>query len=225
MQAQNNRELRLTEFTKIAPQFNGQSSDPADVEYWINEVEKAFRARQITDDMKVSLVEFQLKKRANDWWVTLKSNIRVEEMTWQGFKDRFYLSYFPSLTRDQMLSQLWALKQGSKTVTEYEADFNRLVKFSPDGFRDNELMKIKKFRDGLSLELQHDVRGFEITTMGELVTKARMMEELRNKIKIQDNASKSVLGRRSFGYFRRKNYESDLGSGFGKKAVIEKIQP
>ena len=45
-------------------------------------------------------------------------------------------------------------------------------------------MKIKKFRDGLGLELQHAVRGFEINTMGELVTKARMMEELRNKIKV-----------------------------------------
>ena len=110
--------------------------------------------------MTVPLAEFQLKERANDWWVTLKPNIRVEELTWQGFKDRFYLRYFPALTRDQMLSQLWALKQGNKTVTEYEADFNRLVKFSPDGFKDNELMKIKKFRDGLSLELQHDVRGF-----------------------------------------------------------------
>ena len=121
-----------------------------------------------------------------------------------------------------MLSQLWALKQGNKTVTEYEANFNRLVKFSPDGFRDNELMKVKKFRDGLTLELQHDVRGFEINTVGELVTKVRMMEELRNKIKVQDNASKSVLGKRSFGYYGGKSYES--GSGSGKKTTVEKTQ-
>ena len=104
VQAQNNRELRLTEFTKIVPQFNGRSSNPADAEYWINEVEKAFRVGQIPDDMKVPLAEFQLKERANDWWVTLKPNIRVEELNWQGFKDRFYLRYFPSSTRDQMLS-------------------------------------------------------------------------------------------------------------------------
>ena len=77
IQTQNNKELRLTEFTKIAPQFNGRSSDPANAEYWINEVEKAFKAGQIPDDMKVPLVEFQLKERANDWWVTLKPNIRV----------------------------------------------------------------------------------------------------------------------------------------------------
>ena len=213
----------MTEFSKIAPQFNGRSSDPADAEYWINEVEKAFKAGQILYDMKVPLAEFQLKERANDWWVTLKSNIRVEDLTWQGFKDRFYLRYFPSSTRDQMLSQLWALKQGNRSVIEYETDFNRLVKFSPDGFRDNEQMKVKKFRDGLPLELQHGVRGFEINTVGELVTKARMMEELRNKIKVQDNASKSVLGKRSFGYFGGKNYDS--GSGPDKKAAVERTQP
>ena len=110
VQAQNNRELKLTEFTKIVPQFNGRSSDPADAEYWINEVEKAFRVGQIPEDMKVPLAEFQLKERVNDWWVTLKPNIKVEELTWQGFKDRFYLRHFPSSTRDQMLNQLWALK-------------------------------------------------------------------------------------------------------------------
>ena len=119
-----------------------------------------------------------------------------------------------------MLSQLWALKQGNRSVTEYEADFNRLVKFSPDGFRDNEQMKVKKFRDGLTLELQHDVRGFELNTVGELVTKAKMMEDLRNKIKVQDNASKSILGKRSFGYFGGKNFDS--GSGSGKKTTIER---
>ena len=48
----------MTEFTKIAPQFNGRSSNPVDAEYWINEVEKAFRVGQIPDDMKVLLAEF-----------------------------------------------------------------------------------------------------------------------------------------------------------------------
>ena len=82
------------------------------------------------------------------------------------------------------------------------------------------MMKIKKFRDRLSLELQHDVRGFEINTMGELVMKARMMEELRNKIKIQDNASKSVLGKRSFRYFGGKNYESVQAQGLERKQQL-----
>ena len=46
-----------------------------------------------------------------------------------------------------MVSQLWALKQGNKSVSEYEAEFNQLVKFSPGSTRDNERIKMQKFRD------------------------------------------------------------------------------
>ena len=61
--------------------------------------------------------------------------------------------------------------------------------------------------------------------MGELISKVKMMEELRNKMKIQDGPVK-VLGKRSFGYFRGKNYEMGSGSGPGvnKKPSVERIQ-
>ena len=42
-------------------------------------------------------------------------------------------NYFPKASRDKMLRQLWAFKQGSRTVAEYEAEFNRLMKFAPAG--------------------------------------------------------------------------------------------
>ena len=52
-----------------------------------------------------------------------------------------------------MLGQLWALKQGSTTVAEYEAEFNRLMKFALAGIRQDEETKVQKFRDGLNMEL------------------------------------------------------------------------
>ena len=60
------REIKLAEFTKLAPPFIRTSFDPADAEYWINDVEKAFSTSEIPEAMKVPLVEFQLKERAND---------------------------------------------------------------------------------------------------------------------------------------------------------------
>ena len=45
-----------------------------------------------------------------------------------------------------MLGQWLALTQGNKLVTYYEAEFNRLVKFSLDGIRDNEIAKVQKFK-------------------------------------------------------------------------------
>ena len=77
---QNHRELKLHEFTKLASKFNGRSSDPADAEFWMNEIEKAFRASETPEDMKVPLLEYQLKERVNDWWVAMKPTIRAEEL-------------------------------------------------------------------------------------------------------------------------------------------------
>ena len=74
----------------------------------------------------MALTEFQLKERANDWWVAKKASLR-EGVNWAGFKVLFYEKYFPESTKDKMLGQLLALQQGNKTVAEYEAEFNRLV--------------------------------------------------------------------------------------------------
>ena len=70
-----------------------------------------------------------------------------------------------------------ALTQSGRTVVEYKVEFNRLVKFSLKGIKDNERTKIQKFIDGLSLKLQHDTQGFDVATLGGLINKAKWMEE------------------------------------------------
>ena len=182
------RELRLPDFTKLAPQFTGQSPDPMVAENWVNEVEKTFKAFEVPEASKMSLAEFQLKERGNDWWVAKKASMR-DEVDWAGFKVLFYEKYFPESTKDKILSQILALQQGNRTVSEYEAEFNRLVKFTPEGIKDNERTKMQKFRDGMNLDLQLDVRGCDVTTLGALVNKAKAMEEVRDKMKAKEGGS------------------------------------
>ena len=91
----NARPIGLPEFVKLAPIFDGKSSDLTVAENWINEVEKAFSACQIADDAKMALAKYQLKQSANDWWAPKKANLR-EPATWEGFKVMFYEKYFPS---------------------------------------------------------------------------------------------------------------------------------
>ena len=110
-----------------------------------------------------------------------------EEIGWVGFKVLFYDKYFLESTKDKMLGQLLALQQGNKMVAEYEAEFNRLVKLTPEGIRDNERTKMQKFRDGMNLELRLDVRGYEVTTLGALVNKAKAMEEVRDKMRAKED--------------------------------------
>ena len=68
-------------------------------------------------------------------------------------------------------------------MVEYEAEFNRLVKFSPGAIRDDEATKMQKFRGGLNLDLQLDIQGMEIATLGDLINKVKSKEEVRTKIK------------------------------------------
>jgi len=166
------REVRLPEFAKLAPVFDGKSSDPVVAENWVTEMEKTFKAFSMPEAMKMPLAEFQMKDTANDWWVGQKAG-QQGEVSWTAFKEMFYRKYFPQSTRDTMLSRLWALKQGNRSVIEYEAEFNHLVKFTPPGIRDSEETKLQRFRDGLNLELQHDIQGFEMTTLGALVLKVK----------------------------------------------------
>ena len=52
------REVKLPEFSKLAPRFDGKSSDPVDAENWIMRVEKSFSAFEVPERMKMPLTEF-----------------------------------------------------------------------------------------------------------------------------------------------------------------------
>ena len=60
------REVRLPEFAKLAPDFDGKSPDPVVAESWVTKMEKTFKAFNVFEAMKMLLAEFQLKTTAND---------------------------------------------------------------------------------------------------------------------------------------------------------------
>ena len=113
--------MKLPEFSKLAPQFDGKSLDLVDAENWVMRVEKPFSAFEVPEWMKMPLAEFQLNELADDWWKNERANL-PKPVGWEGFKVLFYKRFFPQSTKDLMLSQLWALKQGTRTVVEYEVD-------------------------------------------------------------------------------------------------------
>ena len=79
----------------------------------------------------------------------------MDLIIWEGFKVMYYdyEKCFPSSSRDKMLSKLLAHKQGTRSINEYDSEFNRLIKFAPEGIRDHEQTKMQKFRDGLNPDI------------------------------------------------------------------------
>ncbi|XVE84870.1 hypothetical protein DITRI_Ditri17bG0046900 [Diplodiscus trichospermus] len=56
-----------------------------------------------------------------------------------------------------MHREFYALQKGSMTVTEYEMELNRLMKFALDAFKNDEEARIQRFLCGLGPRLQHEV--------------------------------------------------------------------
>ena len=47
------------------------------------------------------------------------------------------------------------------------------MKFATGRIKDDEATKMQKFRDGLSLDLQLDVQGMEVATLGDMINKVK----------------------------------------------------
>ncbi|CAA0831280.1 Unknown protein, partial [Striga hermonthica] len=56
--------------------------------------------------------------------------------------------YYPTYYRAEMEHQFLSLKQGTRTVDEYEREFTRLAAFVPDLVR-TEAQRAQRFIDGL----------------------------------------------------------------------------
>ena len=74
----------------------------------------------------------------------------------------------------------------------------------------------------MNLELQLDVRGCEVTTLGTLVNKAKAMEEVRDKTKAKDGSQKGSLGKRSFESYEGRKFETGFGLRSNKNPMYEK---
>ena len=84
-----------------------------------------FALRDYTSNMKVLMAVFQLKGSALLWWKTLlpQLNIAVEAVSWELFEEQFRERYLSEEFIERQLNEFNALRQGSRTMPEYEASF------------------------------------------------------------------------------------------------------
>ncbi|GAU50199.1 hypothetical protein TSUD_408870 [Trifolium subterraneum] len=94
-------------------------------------------------------------------------------MTWANFRRLFIDHYIPESYRMSMERELIELKQGGKSVAEYTAKFNELVRYVADGDdAPTKAWKIKKYRFGLRADIAHDVSMQQVASLGELIQKS-----------------------------------------------------
>ncbi|KAK1648307.1 hypothetical protein QYE76_066112 [Lolium multiflorum] len=150
---------------------------PMDASSWLRTMEKYMDALVMTPEDRVVYVAFQLKGLADVWWEGVRKAWipTLGALTWGLFVKQFTAKYYPASFREKMDVALRNIKQGNKTVDEYDAEFSRIVHFV-DHINQNELEKARRFFEGLNSEYRHVMGANRPNDYFTVVEQARGME-------------------------------------------------
>ncbi|KAK4425074.1 hypothetical protein Salat_1701100 [Sesamum alatum] len=158
------------------PKFLGEP-DYYKAESWLEEIEKIFKVLRYDDEQKISFSTFRFEEMAHNWWRVVEARWQREETphTWINFVKEFNDKFVPQVVRDRREEEFVNLIQGSCTVAQYEARFNKLIKYAPY-MLDDELRRTKKFIRGLRLDVQRSILACGLTTYTAAVERAMEVE-------------------------------------------------
>jgi hypothetical protein len=127
--------------------------------------------------MKVCMVIFQLKGRALLWWKMLlpQLNMVVEDVSWELFEERFRERYLSEEFIERQLNEFNALRQGGRTVPEYEARFMEFLWYA--SHLNTKKLKVNRFVFSLNGNLHAKVRILMPQTLHYAIQKALIVEE------------------------------------------------
>ncbi|GAU50740.1 hypothetical protein TSUD_99100 [Trifolium subterraneum] len=174
-QTQNTGSAAFRKFCRMSPlEFVGEYV-PSVAREWIQRMSGILDSMECTELEKVTFATRFLRGAACDWWEGDRAYMTASQMevTWDNFRRLFINHYIPESYRLTMERELIELKQGNKSVAEYTARFNELVRYVADGDdAPTEAWKIKKYRFGLRADIAHDVSMQQVASLGELIQKS-----------------------------------------------------
>ncbi|KAA0063859.1 gag protease polyprotein [Cucumis melo var. makuwa] len=125
----------LRDFRKYNPTtFDRSLEDPTRAQLWLSSLETIFRYMKCPEDQKVQCAVFMLTDRGTAWWETTERMLGgdVSQITWQQFKEGFYVKFFSASLRDAKRQEFLNLEQDDMTVEQYDAEFDMLSRFAPE---------------------------------------------------------------------------------------------
>lgn len=131
---------------------------------------------------------------AEAWWSSIQSRYAVLP-TWEEFLREFNKQYYTKYHRDQKIAEFYQLAQGSRTVTEYEAELRELACFVHESERTDDLLA-HRFEEGLSPELRAIVGTIGAQDLRTLVTAAEKAERVAAQQRVVRGFRREAEGRR-----------------------------
>lgn len=118
---------------------------------WIRSLERAFKMIRCLEAQRATFASCSTNGEAQIWWESAEQMYEAEgrQVSWEDFKREFIDLYLLSMPKDRKASKFLHLRQGKKTVADYETKFRERTRYAPHQVA-NETVKSKKFQDGLA---------------------------------------------------------------------------
>nr|AAX95912.1 retrotransposon protein, putative, Ty3-gypsy sub-class [Oryza sativa Japonica Group]ABA92473.1 retrotransposon protein, putative, Ty3-gypsy subclass [Oryza sativa Japonica Group] len=172
---------KLEEFLRVRPPTFSSTTNPVEAGDWLHAIEKKLDLLQCTDQ-EVSFASHQLHGPASEWWDHFHLNrTTAEPITWLEFTAAFRKTHIPSGVVSLKKKEFRSLTQGSRTVTEYLHEFNRLACYAPEDVRTDEERQ-ERFLEGLNDELSYPLMTGDYHDFQKLVDKAIRQEDKYNRM-------------------------------------------
>src|SRR5512135_3023981 len=173
---------KLAEFLRVRPPIFSSTTNPVEAGDWLHAIEKKLDLLQCTDQEKVSFASHQLHGPASEWWDHFRLNrTTAEPITWFEFTAAFRKTHIPSGVVSLKKKEFRSLTQGSRSVTEYLHEFNRLARYAPEDVRNDEERQ-EKFLEGLNDELSYPLMTGDYSDFQKLVDKAICQKDKYNRM-------------------------------------------
>nr|CAH66687.1 OSIGBa0097A15.2 [Oryza sativa] len=131
---------------------------------------------------KVSFASHQLHGPASEWWDHFRLNrTTAEPISWLEFTAAFRKTHIPSGVVSLKKKEFRSLTQGSRTVTEYLHEFNRLARYASEDVRTDEERQ-ERFLEGLNDELSYPLMTGDYHDFLKLVDKAIRQVDKYNRM-------------------------------------------
>ncbi|XP_020113117.1 uncharacterized protein LOC109727400 [Ananas comosus] len=140
------------------------------VESWIDLTETLFEDLYTLERDKVHLATHCLERAAKVWWKRVKRDrsSNLPSVVWEEFRGLMFTNYFPDSEKKKLQDQFLKLRQGNRSMGEYEQEFSYIIDCVPDVVRDNK-DRADWFECGLWPKIYKAVHIVKLTTFAEVL--------------------------------------------------------
>ncbi|XP_017629940.1 uncharacterized protein LOC108472889 [Gossypium arboreum] len=148
-----------------AKEFRAKVDDDAEgAEFCLENTVRMLDELSYTPEECLKCVVSLLKDTTYHWWKTVSLVVPKEDITWEFFQAEFKKKYNNQRSLDPKRKEFLELKQGNKTVLEYEKEFVRLIQYATEWVR-SETEMCKRLEEGLNEEIKLLIGILEIENL------------------------------------------------------------